>query len=63
MEDFDFVRANVLMDCIVKAGQHGPIFQKLASMATEELKAMLDEGKPAATEMPPAGGTPIARRA
>lgn len=39
----DFERAKLLMDIVVSAGQHGPMYQKLASEAGKELKAMVDE--------------------
>lgn len=41
----DFERAKLLMDIVVSAGQHGPMYQKLASEAGKELKAMIDEAE------------------
>lgn len=41
-KDIDFAKALVLLHVIVEAGKHGPLFQKLASLAGEELKEMLD---------------------
>lgn len=39
----NFERAKLLMDIVVSAGQHGPMYQKLASEAGKELKAMIDD--------------------
>lgn len=43
MKSIDFERAKLLMDIVVSAGQHGPMYQKLASEAGKELKAMIDD--------------------
>lgn len=55
----DYERAKLLMDTIVAAQQHGPLYQKLASEAGLELKRMLDEDKVNPTEMPAAGGSEV----
>lgn len=39
----NFERAKLLMDIVVSAGQHGPMYQKLASEAGKELKEMIDD--------------------
>lgn len=39
----DFERAKLLMDIVVSAGQHGPLYQKLASVAGDELKTLVDQ--------------------
>lgn len=39
----DFERAKLLMDIVVSAGQHGPLYQKLASAAGDELKTLVDQ--------------------
>lgn len=56
----DFERAKLLMDTIVAAGQHGPIYQKLAGLAAEELKAMMEkewpENRAALRAVTPAAG-------
>lgn len=44
-KDFDFGRANTLMSTIVEAGKHGPLYQEIAAMASEDLKAMIEEAK------------------
>lgn len=40
-KDFDFQEALTLLNIIVEAGKHGPLFQRLVSMATDELKDRL----------------------
>lgn len=54
-KDIDFARANLLMQTIVEAGKHGPIYQKLAGLAGQELKKMLDEDRQPQV-VTPAGG-------
>lgn len=40
---FDFAKAHDLMEFIVAAGKHGPMFNVMMGMAQEELKDMLAE--------------------
>lgn len=53
--DIDFDRALVLMKVIVEAGKHGPLYQKLASLAGEELKEIVGYTPQPGTVTPPAG--------
>lgn len=55
-KEIDFERASLLLDIVVKAGQHGPIYQKLASAAGDELKAMLYEDDKTPKLVTPAAG-------
>lgn len=55
-QDIDFNRALILMDVIVKAGQHGPLYQKLAAAAGDELKAMMNEPDNTGKPVTPPGG-------
>lgn len=62
MSKIDFEHAKLLMDTIVAAGQHGPMYQKLASMAGAELKQMIEAADPGSIPRPqvvtPAAGPP-----
>lgn len=40
-KEFDLNRAKKLMDFIVEAGKHGPLFNRLMGLAQEELKEMV----------------------
>jgi hypothetical protein len=59
LKNFDFYRAKMLMDIIVQAGQHGPIYHKILGLAQLELQAMVDDitevEKRAKIITPPAG--------
>lgn len=39
----DIARAKLLMETIVEAGKHGPLYTKIASYAGEELKKLIEE--------------------
>jgi len=43
MSKFDFERAKLLMEIIVEAGKHGPVYQRIASEAGAELRKMVEE--------------------
>lgn len=60
MSKIDFARAKLLMETIVEAGKHGPLYQKLAGMAGAELKQMIEAADPGSVPRPqvvtPPGG-------
>lgn len=48
----DFARAKLLMDTIVAAGQHGPMYQTMAAEAGRELKKMMEQIDPSLGRQP-----------
>lgn len=56
--DIDFGRCLILLNVIVEAGKHGPMFQKLRSAAQDQLKYELDENPQPDTVTLPEGGDP-----
>lgn len=52
----DFERASLLMNFIVQAGQHGPLYQVLAGKAQEELKKMVEDTERGDKVVTPAEG-------
>lgn len=62
-KDFDFDRAKSLMDFIVSAGNHGPMYHKLLGLAQQELREMVEEVEQKEKEdqlVTPAAGPPNA---